>query len=86
MEILSKKLDSSTRCVYSYQVLRVPGLSKPVEERVRIVTPYTIYSHGLTSVVDDGMAEESVLSTLGMAVANMWGCGGGLGDCRLASE
>jgi len=46
MEILSKKLDSSTRCVYSYQVLRVPGLSKPVEERDKISTAQIILSPG----------------------------------------
>ena len=38
------------------------------------MTPYTIHSRGLTSVVDDKMAEESVLSNLGMAVANVM-CG-----------
>jgi len=70
MEILSRKLDSSTRCVYSYQVLRVPGLSKPVEECDRVSTAQIILFPGLTTVLTKEISDKIVESSPGTAVAN----------------
>lgn len=69
IELLSRKVDSATDCVYSYRFERAPSRSNSVEERARISTAHIILSRGLTSVPVDEMSEESVAYSLGTAVA-----------------
>ena len=58
IELLSRKVDSATDCVYSYRFERAPSRSNSVEERARISTAHIILSRGLTSVPVDEMSEE----------------------------